>query len=55
MKQDHLYEILACPKCHGHLDHDHEQQLLICQHDQLAYPIVSGIPVLLVDQAQPLN
>jgi len=47
-----LLEILACPKCKGPLDWDKENDILICQACRLRYPIIDGIPELLLDRAQ---
>ncbi|MCX7001359.1 MAG: Trm112 family protein [Candidatus Sumerlaeota bacterium] len=47
-----LLEILACPKCKGPLDWDKENDTLICQVCRLRYPIIDGIPELLLDRAQ---
>lgn len=46
-----LLDIVACPQCHGRLTYDKASQRFICQFEQLAYPIVEGIPVLLPEQA----
>ncbi|EGY34348.1 Trm112 family protein [Aggregatibacter actinomycetemcomitans] len=50
-----LLEIVACPSCHGRLEYDEQHQRLICRFEKIAYPIKNGIPVLLAEQAQPLN
>jgi uncharacterized protein YbaR (Trm112 family) len=52
-----LLEILACPHCHAALAVDHERVELVCVASDcgLAYPIVDGIPVLLVDEARRPN
>ncbi|MBN6065728.1 Trm112 family protein [Aggregatibacter actinomycetemcomitans] len=50
-----LLEIVACPSCHGRLEYDEQHQRLICRFEKIAYPIKNGIPVLLTEQAQPLN
>ncbi|HYP45167.1 MAG TPA: Trm112 family protein [Propionibacteriaceae bacterium] len=49
-----LLEILACPNCHGSLAVDHEREELVCLDADcgLAYPVRSGIPVLLIDEAR---
>lgn len=46
--------ILACPSCHTGLALDYEAAELVCTSPEcgLAYPVVEGIPVLLVDQAR---
>lgn len=48
-----LLEVLACPQDKGPLDYDHEEQLLINPRMGIAYRIDDGIPVLLIDEAQP--
>ncbi|MBN6064464.1 Trm112 family protein [Aggregatibacter actinomycetemcomitans] len=50
-----LLEIVACPSCHGRLEYDEQHQRLICRFEKISYPIKKGIPVLLAEQAQPLN
>lgn len=47
--------ILVCPKCQSKLDYDKSAQELICENDQLAYPIKDGIPVMLVEEARLLT
>lgn len=42
-----LIEILACPVCKGELIYDAKHQELLCHHDQIAYPVMNGIPVML--------
>jgi uncharacterized protein YbaR (Trm112 family) len=42
-----LLALLACPACHS--DVQLESNKIICTHCQRSYPIVDGIPVLLVD------
>ncbi len=50
-----LLDILVCPICKGPLQYNKEQQELICHPDSLAYPIRDGIPILLEDQARPIE
>ncbi|MDY0970203.1 Trm112 family protein [Siccibacter turicensis] len=53
---DHrLLEIIACPVCTGKLYFNQENQELICKSDALAFPLRDGIPVLLENEARPLN
>jgi len=47
-----LLEVLACPKCKQKVELDEEGSALVCQTDRLRYPIVDGIPVMLIDEAQ---
>ena len=48
-------DMLVCPKCKGKLTLDKKNQELICEQDQLAYPIRDGIPVMLVEDARQLD
>jgi uncharacterized protein len=50
-----LLEILVCPLSKGLLRYDREAQELISPAAGLAYPIRDGIPIMLVDEARPLN
>ena len=53
---DHrLLEIIACPVCTGKLYFNQENQEFICKSDALAFPLRDGIPVLLENEARPLN
>lgn len=46
---------LVCPKCQSKLEYDKKEQELICQNDQLAFPINDGIPVMLTEEARSLT
>ena len=50
-----LIEILVCPLTKGPLNYDPESQELISEQARLAYPIRDGIPIMLVDEARPLD
>ena len=50
-----LKEILACPKCKGELEFREEEQKIICKNCKLVYRIEDDIPVMLVDEAKPLE
>ncbi len=50
-----LLEILVCPITKGPLDYDAERQELISRQAGLAYPIRDGIPIMLPDEARPLE
>ncbi len=50
-----LLEILVCPLTKGPLRYDAEAQELISERARLAYPIRDGIPIMLVDEARPLD
>ncbi|MDP2875919.1 MAG: Trm112 family protein [Holophaga sp.] len=59
MVDPRLMEILCCPAdrggepCHGDLV-EHSEGLL-CQACGLLYPIVDGIPVMLVEEARKID
>lgn len=46
-----LRELLVCPVDHGELVDDPQAQRLVCSVCGLRYPVVDGIPVMLVDEA----
>ena len=50
-----LKEILACPKCKGELEFREEEQKIVCKTCKLVYRIEDDIPVMLVDEAKPLE
>lgn len=50
-----LLEILVCPLTKSPLRYDAEAQELISDQARLAYPIRDGIPIMLVDEARPLD
>jgi len=50
-----LLEILVCPVTKGPLVYDKEKQELISKSARLAYPIRDDIPVMLEDEARPLE
>jgi hypothetical protein len=56
-----LLEILACPKCvrepgcSGELEYRESKQQLICHHCKLVYHIKDDIPIMLIDEATPIE
>ena len=50
-----LLEILVCPLTKGPLSYDAEAGELISEQAGLAYPIRDGIPIMLPDEARPLD
>ena len=50
-----LLEILVCPITKGPLEYDAEHGELISRQARLAYPIRDGLPIMLVDEARPLD
>ncbi len=49
-----LLEILVCPKCKGDLEYREAEAELICESCRLRYPIRDDIPIMLVEEAEPL-
>lgn len=51
-----LLEILVCPRCKGELEYRTEpDESLVCHACRLAYAVEDGIPIMLVDEARPLD
>ena len=60
MTLDHrLFELLVCPVCKGPLEMRRDERSrpseLVCPGDRLAFPIRDGIPVMLENEARPLD
>jgi uncharacterized protein YbaR (Trm112 family) len=50
-----LLDILACPKCKGDIHLNPDQNGLICEKCRLVYEIRDDIPIMLIDEAKPLD
>lgn len=50
-----LKEILACPKCKGELEFRESENKIVCKACKLVYRIEDDIPVMLIDEAKPLE
>jgi uncharacterized protein YbaR (Trm112 family) len=50
-----LLEILACPKCKGDIHLTEAEDGLVCNACKLLYEIKDGIPIMLIDEAKPLQ
>ncbi len=50
-----LLEILVCPLTKSTLEYDAAKQELISRAARLAYPIRDGIPIMLPEEARPLE
>lgn len=50
-----LLEILVCPQCKGEVQLTTMKDGLTCRACQLVYPIRDNIPVMLIDEAYPVN
>jgi hypothetical protein len=52
---EELLSILACPKCKGEIRLNSAGDGLDCLSCRLTYPIRDDIPVMLIDEAGPLE
>ncbi len=50
-----MLEALVCPASGGRLDYDRAAGELVSRSAGLAYPIRSGIPIMLIDEARRLD
>ncbi len=50
-----LLEILVCPQCKGDIYLNENENGLICEACRLIYEIKDDIPIMLVDEALPLD
>ena len=51
-----LLKILVCPKCKSALEHHAgPPESLVCRSCRLVYAVQDGIPVMLIDEARPLD
>jgi len=50
-----LLDILACPKCKGDIQLNERGDGLVCAACRLVYPIRDDIPIMLIDEALPLQ
>lgn len=50
-----LLEILACPKCKGEIYLNKTKDGLICEKCRLMYEIRDDIPIMLIEEAKPIE
>ncbi len=50
-----LLEILVCPKCKGNIVLNESEDGLVCRQCSLVYEIRDGIPIMLINEAKPLE
>ena len=53
--REELLDILVCPVTRTKLRWDAERQELVSEAAGLAYPVRNGVPVMLVEEARPLD
>lgn len=51
----HMLEALVCPVTHATLSYDAQAQELVSRTAGLAFPIRSGIPIMLIDEARQMR
>ena len=44
--------LLSCPQCHSPLTKNKDSSYLVCEHEQIAFPIIDGIPHLLIKESK---
>ncbi|BAT72430.1 conserved hypothetical protein [Thermosulfidibacter takaii ABI70S6] len=52
---EELKKILVCPQCKGDLEYVEDPEVFICHSCKLVYPVKDDIPVMLVEEAIPLE
>jgi len=50
-----LLNILVCPKTRTPLRYDAERNYLVSKEADLVYPVREGVPILLLEEAKPLD
>jgi len=50
-----LLDILACPKCKGPVHLNEDRNGIVCEQCRLVYEIREDIPIMLIDEAKPLD
>ena len=50
-----LLDVLVCPVTRAPLRYDEDAQELISEAAGLAYPVRDGVPVMLAEEARPLD
>jgi uncharacterized protein YbaR (Trm112 family) len=50
-----LLDILACPQCKGDIRLNDTEDGLVCEACRLVYEIRDDIPIMLIEEAKPLN
>ena len=50
-----LLDVLVCPLTRGALHYDRKRQELISQQARKAFPVRTGVPIMLVEEARDLG
>ncbi len=51
----HLLDLLVCPKCKGDIRLTARKDGLVCDACRLVYEIRDDIPIMLIEEAKPLQ
>lgn len=52
MVEQELLDLLICPNCKGAIEYRQDPELIVCVGEcQYRYPVVNGIPHMLVEEA----
>ncbi len=52
---EELRQILVCPQCKGELEYRETPEVFICRACRLVYRVEDDIPIMLVEEAIPLE
>ncbi|HEX5725236.1 MAG TPA: Trm112 family protein [Longimicrobiaceae bacterium] len=55
MIEQWLLDLLVCPQCKGELEYRRDPESLVCHRDRLVFEVRDDIPILLIDEAKPLE
>ncbi|HHB77388.1 MAG TPA: Trm112 family protein [Desulfobulbus sp.] len=55
MIRQKILDILACPRCKGPVRLNAEKDTIVCEACKLEYPIRDDIPIMLIDEARPIQ
>ncbi len=47
-----LLALLVCPRCKGEIEPTNDGSYLVCRACRLKYPVVDGIPLMLIEEAE---
>ena len=50
-----LLDLLVCPQCKGDLEYRPDPEALICPACRLVFAVEDDIPIMLIDEARPLD
>lgn len=48
-------EMIVCPECNSKLKYEKASKELVCEKCNIAFPVVDGIPVMLIEETRKLD